>query len=174
MFVEHFQRPKESYHLPQCWLRLNGTNLLVEKKNSDTNWLINDSKVDDSNLSWISFSSTVFEQHFYLIRFYASMHTFVKIWSILGNSKFDEWKFCITWKMERFRWNEEYLLFNDIISNCFCHVKTVTDCWTSDRQFGNTAGMHRETTTCPVRSIWFQCSKASENFRSTLHNHRLR
>lgn len=43
------QRPKENYHLPQCWLRLNGTNLLVEKKHADNNWLINDSKVNHYN-----------------------------------------------------------------------------------------------------------------------------
>lgn len=39
------QKPKENYHLPQYWLRINGTNMLVEKSHADNNWIFNDGKV---------------------------------------------------------------------------------------------------------------------------------
>ncbi|XP_031628487.1 EF-hand domain-containing family member C2 [Contarinia nasturtii] len=42
-FVVH--KPKENYHLPQCWSHIGNTRILVEKKHADNNWILNDGKI---------------------------------------------------------------------------------------------------------------------------------
>lgn len=48
IYFRFFQKPKENYHLPQYWLRVNGTNMLVEKRHADNNWIFNDGKVSST------------------------------------------------------------------------------------------------------------------------------
>lgn len=45
LFFISFKKPKDNYHLPQCWTHIDGTGILVEKKHADINWIRNNGKV---------------------------------------------------------------------------------------------------------------------------------
>lgn len=72
-----FKKPKDNYHLPQCWTHIDGTGILVEKKHADINWIRNNGKVIFiCHFLYISLQCVLF---FYPNRFCVSMHISVKM-----------------------------------------------------------------------------------------------
>lgn len=168
------QRPRENSHLPNCFSRLDGTKLFVEKSHEDKNSTLNDNKVYWASsliiyISWNFPHSIAFSN-----RFYVSKPILVKILMIAKSTKFVKWKFYTLQKMEPFKWADFGFLFgivSEFNNSIYYFIR-----------YSRYSFMHRETSTNPMWFAWilqvldisrFECSETSENSRPNIHHYRL-